>query len=259
MVREHRQNNIENIFNGTDRNRHQIRLIFTPFNHYIVFSLKFIDDDCKRQSNWELQSLKLKWHILWIHGNARIRTSSSLKGPGKIVAFTMQVSCKSHAVTKLWLVDIFQNDNWHVDFQLQSLTDRERTDTNTSCFAMKSISYFSFCQKTRTVMSCLSIGDCLKSERFCILSQAGLHVNIMNKTGRPDYKKKIFRLYILGACSDEHMQLHLEHTHACDVGLPLYENGKIVDLPMLIVLHHLQLHLANECSFQSEAWSDSKE
>uniref|UniRef100_A0A8R1TJE4 Uncharacterized protein n=1 Tax=Onchocerca volvulus TaxID=6282 RepID=A0A8R1TJE4_ONCVO len=210
MVREHRQNNIENIFNGTDRNRHQIRLIFTPFNHYIVFSLKFIDDDCKRQSNWELQSLKLKWHILWIHGNARIGTSSSLKGPGKIVAFTtllIQVACRYKALAVSDRSSEFKNSVRHRMFQ--RILRRQ--------FRLKRFYY-----KARVVYV-----------RMAILSLA---IPLNTSRSAQTQMLHIFRLYILGACSDEHMQLHLEHTHACDVGLPLYENGKI-----------------------NEAWSDSKE
>lgn len=52
-------------------------------------------------------------------------------------------------------------------------------------FTMKSISDFSVCLKTRAVMSYLSTRDSAGSKSCCISSQAGLHVNVMNRSGRP--------------------------------------------------------------------------
>ena len=79
--------------------------------------LCFVDRDCKCQSNWELQSLKLKWHIGWNHWNSRLRTSSLLKGPVKIFAsmmlfifFIFFFYWKTCAIAKLGLVNISRHD-----------------------------------------------------------------------------------------------------------------------------------------------------
>ncbi|VDM92465.1 unnamed protein product [Onchocerca ochengi] len=41
--------------------------------------------------------------------------------------------------------------------------------------------HITFCLKIRAVMSCLFIVDCPGNKRFCISSQAGLHVNVMDR------------------------------------------------------------------------------
>ena len=62
---------------------------------------------------------------------------------------------------------------------------QQRTDPNISCFTTKFISDFSFCLKTRAAMLCLSIDVCPGSKSCCVSSQAGLHVNIVNRSGCP--------------------------------------------------------------------------
>ncbi|GFQ65998.1 hypothetical protein TNCT_108491 [Trichonephila clavata] len=65
---------------------------------------------------------------------------------------------------------------------------QQRTDPNTSYFTIKSISDLSFCLKTRAVLSCLSTCDCSGINNCCILSQAGLHVKVINKFGSPCWR-----------------------------------------------------------------------
>lgn len=50
------------------------------------------------------------------------------------------------------------------------------------CYTVKSISHFSFCLKTRTVISCLSTCHCPGINSCCISSQARFHVNVMNRS-----------------------------------------------------------------------------
>ena len=57
---------------------------FTP--HHSKDVMSFVEGDCKSQLNWELQSLKLKWHMGWDHRNVRNADIFTFKGPVKIAA-----------------------------------------------------------------------------------------------------------------------------------------------------------------------------
>lgn len=88
-------------------------------------------------------------------------------------------------------------------------------------FNMKSIGEFIFCLNTCAAMQCLSTGDCPGCMGCCLSSKVGLHMIVMNTSGR-----SWWRTYTVA---------HWEYSCIWHEQ-PVYEDGKIVGLSTFVLL-----------------------